>query len=268
MLQDLVQWKKQSIDIDIKHKRRLVPREHWVVNTDAITPQGFQGTTDQKLSKAEKKVQDLLEGIKNVVDSPQPDQSVITSNMVEGRIVEPKTTSYKDANETIKQINSFLGTPFGAPESFLGGEVRGFAGTTMSALFSTMRIDVICAMIAEELEKVIRNHVGILFPQHVETIIPRLKIRVNSTLDQVMLEKSKIAMNMASLSLFSRREIRGIMGYSGVAQNPFSRSMNGTELRDSDEQLEADAENTGDEDQLNNRSPSGRRGEQLGAQSQ
>ena len=265
VLQDMVNWKRQMINTDMKQRRRMIPREHWTVDASAITPGAFPGTVEEKIEKARKETDKILENVKNFVDAPQPDQSIVSTESVQSKILEPSSTNYRDPNEGIKQVNSFMGTPFGAPDSFLGGEIRGFAGTSMSAVFSAMRIDVICDMIAGEIEKAIRIHVGIVYPQYIEDVIPRLKIRIDSTLAQVMLEKSKVALNMGALGVFSVEEIRGAMGYSGVVQTPFKRELTGNELRSSNEQLETDAQQTGENDRLNNQSPSGQRNEQLGS---
>ena len=221
-LKNLVDWKKQSITTDIKWKRKMVPREHWSVDTSSITPEGFQGSSyEEKIRKAKDEIKSMVESVKDTVDTPQPDQSIITTDGVTSKVLESSTANYKDPNEIIRQIDSFLGTPFGVPESFMGGESNGAVGTTMSALFSSMRMDVICGKIATEYEKVIRKHLGITHSRFVDDIIPRIKIRVNTALDAVTLEQTRIVLNMANAGLFSREEIRGMMGFNGIPVHPF-----------------------------------------------
>jgi len=263
VLNTLVDWKNQSITADIKWKRKSVPREHWKLDVNSITPEGFEGTKDEKIRKAQAATNKMLDDFRGVVDTPQPDQSVITTSSVECDVLEPKSTTYRDPNEIIRQINGFLGTPMGTPEAFLGGKIENFAGTTMSSLFSEMRMDVICNKIAKEVEKVVRKHVGMIYPNHIEEVVPRLKIMVDSSLNQVMLERTRTAMMMVSIGLFTKEEIRGVMGYSGIAQNAYEKSVD-SELRDSYDQQRADSGRVTNEAGNNNNSPSGNQNEALG----
>ena len=266
VLNTLVDWKRQSIVTDIKWKRRSVPREHWKLDVNTVTPDGFEGTKDEKIAKATEETTKILDGFKSVVDQPQPDQSVITTSSVECDVLEPKSTTYNDPNETIRQINGFLGTPLGVPEAFLGGKIESFAGTTMSALFSEMRMDVLCKKIAKEYEKMVRAHVAMVYPKYNkdgDSVVNRLKIRVDSSLNQVLLEKTRVAMMMVGMGLFTKEEIRGVMGYSGIAQNPYEKDT-GDEIRDGEGEMVEDASRVTNGVDVNNKSPSAQQNVALG----
>ena len=269
-LKNMVDWKKQSITTDMKWKRRMVPREHWSVDTSSITPEGFQGASyEEKIKKAKEEIKNLVEDVKKTVDTPQPDQSIITTKSVESKVLESDTANYKEANEVVRQINSFMGTPFGVPESFMGGESNGAVGTTMSALFSSMRMDVICGKIATEYEKVIRRHLGITKPRFVDDIIPRIKIRVNTALDAVTLEQTRIVLNMANAGLFSREEIRGMMGFNGIPVHPYvlpntGEGYDSRNTRSSEGQVSKDASESTGESIVNGKEGNTKRNNEMG----
>ena len=260
----LIEWKKQSIETDIKWKRRSVPREHWRLNVNTITPDGFEGTKEQKIKKATEATTDLIEQFKTIVDSPQPDQSVITTDAVESSILEANSANYKDPNEIISQVNSFLGTPVGAPEAFLGGKIENFAGTTMSALFSEMRIDVMCKIIGKGLEKMIRRHISIAVPEVDEETLDRLEIKIDSSLNQIALEKTKVALMMVNMGLYSKNEIRSVTGHNGVVSEPFVKEMSGDVLGGSEDRQVADASRTTSDEPVNNNSPGSNQNDLLG----
>ena len=260
----LINWKKQSITTDIKWKRRSVPREHWMLDVNTITPDGFEGTKEQKIKKATDATNQIIESFRHIVDSPQPDQSVITTNSVESKILEADTANYKEPNDIIRQINSFVGTPIGAPEAFLGGKIENFAGTTMSALFSEMRIDVICKIIARGLEKMLRKHVKVVIPEVDEEVLDRIEIKVDSTLNQVALEKTKVALMMVNMGLYSKNEIRSVTGHNGVVTEPFVKEVGGDVLGSSEDRQVADASRTTGDEPVNNTSPGSNQNDLLG----
>ena len=259
VLAKLVKWKNETISNDIKWRKKMLPKEHWTLDTSELGPSGFEGTKTEKINKANQATKDILNQFKSVIDTPEPDQSIITTMSATSKVLEASAGNYSSPNETLKQINSFMGTPVGINEAFLGGEITTGTGIFSSATFGTMRVDVICEKIALELIKPIKKHLMLTLPGAKEEDIDRLVIRTNSALNQVELESSKIVTNLAQTGLFSVAELRQLMGYSPTTQTPFLLKNDQRVVRDSAEQIATDIASETATAGENNISPGGKK---------
>lgn len=165
-LKKLKEWKYDTINKDMKWKSKLIPRTHWQVDTDDVVPAQFSGDTiEKKMENANNEIDKRLREVGRIVDTPEPDKSVITSKGIEGKILEVKGATYAKPNETLQQINSYLGTTVGIPDAYLGGKPEGYAGLSSVSVVNSLRSAVIAKNVARSLEKVIRRHLGIAYPQ-------------------------------------------------------------------------------------------------------
>ncbi len=240
-LKALMDWKDNTIKMDIKWKQRMVPREHWQMDLDYIQPTNYTGTIEEKVQKAKEAITQEINNFKQEIDQPAPDQSIITTKTIEGNVMESSSTSYSAPNETLEQINNYLGTTTGIPDAYLGGKSDGYAGLSSVNIINGLRVEIISKKIKRELEKVIRKHLYLKQPG-LASQIDRIIIQVSGNSVQLDLENSKVLMNFASSGLFSKEELRRKVGYGPTSQELYSLKNDERRVRDSEEQVVTDVE--------------------------
>lgn len=245
-------WKDDTIETDKRWKKKLLPRDHWRVDVSDINPVTFLGTTpEEKLKNAKAEADKRMKAVADVADSPNPDQSVITTNSVESLILEPNSTSYVIPNQTIDQINESLGSTTGVPQAYLGGRSDGYAGLTSVNAINNIRMEVLVGKIKKAAERLIKKHLKIAHPDLGEEVIDRLTIQASTKSPQLDLEISKVILNYVGSGLFSAHELRKMAGYSNVVQEPYKNEVDQTLIRGTPDQVMKDTKMEG-ENKLNN----------------
>ena len=271
VLSKLVKWKEDTIENDIKWRQKMLPKEHFTLNTEEVSLEKFNGTIEEKIEKSTKATWKILTDFKTVIDDrDNPDKSIITTPSVDSKVLEASGANYATPNETLQQINRQMGGPMGMNEAFLGGEVSTGNGVSTSAMFASMRVSVVCNKIADVLVIPIRKHLRLVFPDIDEKDINRIEIQTNASLSQVILELSKVAMNLGLTGLFSEQEIREILGYSHTTQNPYTKLiagetiLDGRVVRNSAGQQQADGNSETPNKSDNNQTAGAKRNNNLG----
>lgn len=218
-LQHLVAWKKKTIENDIIWKNKLLPIRHFSLSMPGIVPSKYIGTQDQKIALATADGKKLINDFKESVKPETADSDLITSDTVKAEMLEAKSTNYHAPNETIDQINNFMNTPMGVPNSFLGGNSGASQGIEMSAIFNSIRIGKIAEDIATEITKVLKIHLIILKPG-LKDVIDRVAIHTNTTLSIEKFELSKTALAMSETGAVTSREIRESLGLAPIPLLP------------------------------------------------
>ena len=246
----IIAYKNETMDNDRKWRKNALSREHWTLDVDELGPNGFEGTKQEKINQSITAVNQALTSFKNVIDTPETDQSIITTKSATSQVLESKSGNYNSPNEILEQLNSNIGTPIGVSEAFLGGKVPNGTGLNAVSTFGAMRIDVLCNIIATQLVKVIKKHLSLTLTGVDPEIIDRLAIRINSALSQVELQTSKVVLNLVQTGLFNMAELRGFMGYSASVQEPYTIPVDQRSSRNSPEQVSSDIsdESDGNED--------------------
>ena len=255
VLKKLVDWKNETISNDKKWKRKMVPREHWEVDTATINPNNFSGTPDEKIDKAQKHIDSLIDKVQRVVDTPNPDQSIVTNQTVKSKVLEASSVSYAEPNNVLNQINESLGAPTGTPSAYLGGDSAGYAGLTAINNLAGIRIEPLAEKIALAFEKLIRKHLSIAHSNLGSAVINRILINIDTKSIQLKLETSRILLNFVKTELFTKSELRGIVGYGPLSQEPYKVKMDERLIRDNIDQVTADGDKEVPNNDLNNSSP-------------
>lgn len=254
-LRPLLEWKKETIKVDMKWKRKMVPRDHWVVNIEDVTPQIYPGSQEEKLAKAKAEIDTRLNTLKGIVDTPEADQSVITTQSITRAVSESSKVSYTSPNDILMQINGYLGVTTGVPDAYLGGSAEGYAGLSSVAIINSFRTETMAEKIKMALERVIHKHLGIANPELGQEVIDRVVIKISATTPQVELEKSKLITNYASAGILTPQELREKAGYGPTSQKLLKAEMDERKVRDSEQQIVADERKAGPERAMNNNSP-------------
>ena len=230
-LKRMKDWKDNTIIQDKKWKARVIPREHWTVNTEDIIPAMFTAgnTMQEKLQLAQAESQKRIDAIVKVANDPASDQSIVTTNDVESKILEPDSTSYADPNDTINQINEALGSTTGVPQAYLGGKSDGYAGLSSVNAINNVRMEVLVDKIKTGFEYLIRKHLAIKMSGLGKDTIDRIVIHATTISPQLELEMSKVIINYATTGIFDQHELRKMAGYNSVIQNPYTIETNKTD---------------------------------------
>ena len=233
VLAKLVKWKEETIENDIKWRKKMLPKEHFTLNTEEFGLEKFGGTMEEKIAASTKATKAALNDFKEVLDDrDEPDKSILTTQSIESKVLESAGANYASPNETLQQVNRFMGGPMGMNEAFLGGEVSTGNGISTSATFASMRVSVICHKIATMLVIPIRKHLILTYPGTSIDDIERIEIQTNSSLSQVLLELSKVVLNLGLTGICSEQELRELLGYSHTTQNPYTKLLEGETILD------------------------------------
>jgi len=264
-LQHLVAWKKKTIENDIIWKNKLLPIRHFMLSMPGIVASKYIGTQEQKIALATADGNKLISNFKESVKPEAADSDLITSDTVKAAMLEAKSTNYHAPNETIDQINNFMNTPMGVPNSFLGGNSGASQGIEMSAIFNSIRIGKIAEDIAIELTKVLKIHLTILKPG-LKTTIDRVAIHTNTTLSIEKYELSKTALAMSETGAVTIRELRESLGLAPLPALPKEAFPVSTgDIKASKSELIKDIKAEGIKSGVNNNSPQGERNSMEGS---
>ena len=265
-LQRLVAWKNKTIENDIVWKNRLMPRLHWKLKMPSIVPSKYIGTQAEKVEKAKTDGKKVINDFKEGIMTENADQDFITSDSVEGKMIEANSTNYHAPNETINQINNLLNTPMGIPNGFLGGTIGASQGMEMSAIFSNIRILKISKSVADGVLTMVRKHLKIVRADLEEDIIKRINIHVNTQLSTEKYEMAKTALAMAESKAYTKREIRLTTGHEPLPQLPKEVFPDvSTDVRSTGNQIKSDILSEEPGQPKNNASPQGQRNAMEGA---
>ena len=218
VLSKLIDWKTKTIENDILWKNKTVPRVKHTLKMPAITPNRFQGTMEEKIKKAKDEAHKIIEDFINSTRDMRPDADVVTSDAVESGILEPKSTNYQKPNEVLNQINAAINTVHGIPEGLTGGK-----DTSMSmesaGIFAGLRIKHISNKIALALERILKEQLLISGVGATEENIDRIVIRIDDSLTKELFDKFKIALSAKAVGVFTKQELRQLVGYSALPLN-------------------------------------------------
>lgn len=214
-LQLLAGWKKKTIENDIIWKNKILPRILWTLKMPGIVPSKYTGTQEEKVNMAVKQAKEMAADFTNNTRALRPDSDIVVSDAVEGKVLEPNSTNYKEPNDTIGQINTMLNSTLGIPSGLLGGEVGAAMGMELAGIFASIRADYIASKIADVLTDLVRRHLRIVAAtiDPTKEIINRIYVHTDPALSIEKFESVKTALSMGVLACFTKNEIRKQSGY-------------------------------------------------------
>ena len=240
-LQNLYKWKIKTMENDITWKNKLMPRIKHVLKMAGFSAAQYPGKT-----KAEKNAAALADAKKVILDFKNstkidtPDEDLILSDAVTTEILEPKTTSYQDPNNTLQQINNSINTPYGIPNGQLGGAAGASMGAELDSVFESIRVDTIASIIAKTCARVIRKHLIILNPGLKDTI-NRLYIHIDTSLPVHKHSLARSILALAKSGVVTKAEMREMMKLPRIPQLPKEAMVDvNTGVRASDAQTTKD----------------------------
>lgn len=260
-LQKLLKWKNKTIENDIIWKNKLLPRILHRLNMDSIVPMKYMADSqEEKVAKAQADADKLIDNFISKTKIIKPDEDLVISNAVESTMLEASSTNYQKPNETLSQINDFLGTPQGIPSGLLGGQIGASLGLEVAAVVASMRVDIISKRVAGYLGMIVRKHLRLTNASLGDDVINRLYIHVDPSLTVEKFTKVKIGLTMANLGCFTLQEIRQAVGYSALPQMDQSKLIRlEGKAHWTEGQKMNEIEQTGPVDNKNNRTPGAER---------
>jgi hypothetical protein len=254
-LQNLLKWKRKTMENDIIWKNKLMPRILHELDLSEIVPNKYTGTQTERLQAAEKDAQEIVNNFIASTKQLKPDDDLVQSQSVKSSILEASSTNYQAPNQTIDQINNSINTPLAIPHSLLGGSSASGTGIETIANFANIKIESIAELIADSLNKALHIHLKIVLPTLSEEI-DRTFYAINASLPTEKFTNAKTALAMAEAGIYTKGEIRNTTGFERLPQLPAEAFLEkSTDVKSSSKELVKNILQTGNESQKNNQSP-------------
>lgn len=250
-----VLYKRSSTLDDMSWRHRMLPREHHKIPLEAYIPENYSGTPEQKLDAAKTAAETELQAYAQRLQNIDPDQHYITSPEVEVNIVEPRSTTYKDPNESIEQQNRSIHRATGLPP--MSGESRSsYAYGLIVASYATLRAKNVAEHIKAVFEPFLRAQLklrsergnykaGGELATFTDEDVDKVSIKLQLVLDKDRSEMIRRAAMMTETGSFLKNEIRDEAGYPPLSEEDQAKTVEAPRSRG-----KTPGEVTGDEEQI------------------
>jgi hypothetical protein len=208
-----VQWKRQSILMDMMWRSSNVPFLHHKVDLNAYDPTRMPGATqEEKIATSKRLATADLQDYTAGQASRASDQGLVTANTTEIQYIEPRTQSYADPNPSIGQINNSINSRMGSLQRVKDKSGGGsFAADLLMSSITEPRLRVIAFKFIKILENYVREFLAV--EKFDKELLRKVKIRMNLILPHERLDRAREGLFMQQSNSFLKDEIREVEGH-------------------------------------------------------
>ena len=211
-----VLWKREIMMIDASWRWRNVPREHHVIDSEMFNLSLYSGSLSERRLAAKRDAESTISDYMESIKDKQPDQAYVTTDTVDIKVVEPKSSRYMSPNDLMDQISAYLLMALGVPESVVSGRSRGsYASELVVSSYLTAKVIQTAKKIKDVFMPIIRYSVSRLSSK---VPINILDMKIELILDTSRMEQFRQAAIMSSLGTFTPTEIRQYLGYEPLTE--------------------------------------------------
>jgi len=185
-----VLWKREIMMIDASWRWRNVPREHHVIDSEMFNLSLYSGSLSERRLAAKRDAESTISDYMESIKDKQPDQAYVTTDTVDIKVVEPKSSRYMSPNDLMDQISTYLLMALGV-------------------VIQTAK------KIKDVFMPIIRYSVSRLSSK---VPINILDMKIELILDTSRMEQFRQAAIMSSLGTFTPTEIRQYLGYEPLTE--------------------------------------------------